>query len=224
MIVASLLLMQQFVHEETSSYKQLLVNGFTVRVSSEAQKHPETTNPAIELIKTATKQISKMIPKNALEVIRRAPIWIEHMNPDFPSMCYHPNAEWLRANKYNVAKENSVEVANAKNFVAWTKLNQPFQLFHEFAHAYHDLKFGFDDAYIKACYDYAVSRGSFDSVDYKPSGKRRHYALTNQMEYFAEMSEAYFGENDFYPFNREQLKQADPKGYTMIEYCWGVGK
>ena len=30
------------------------------------------------------------------------------------------------------------------------------------------------------------------------------------MEFFAEMTEAYFGSNDFYPFVTSELKQAKP--------------
>ena len=43
-------------------------------------------------------------------------------------------------------------------------------------------------------------------------------------EYFAELSEAYFGENDFYPFNREELKAFDLEGFEAIESLWNVAK
>ena len=41
-------------------------------------------------------------------------------------------------------------------------------------------------------------------------GKVRHYALTDHKEFFAEMSESYFGSNDFFPFNRAELMTAEP--------------
>ena len=37
---------------------------------------------------------------------------------------------------------------------------------------------------------------------------------------FAELTEAYFVRNDFFPFNREELRQYDPVGYAMIESVW----
>ncbi len=39
----------------------------------------------------------------------------------------------------------------------------------------------------------------------------KHYALTNYKEFFAETPEAYFGVNDFFPFNRAGLKEAEPE-------------
>lgn len=46
--------------------------------------------------------------------------------------------------------------------------------------------------------------------------------ILNEKEYFAELTEAYFGKNDFYPFTRAELKTHDPKGYRMIEAVWKI--
>ena len=46
----------------------------------------------------------------------------------------------------------------------------------------------------------------------------------NDQEYFAELTEAYFGTNDFYPFVRAELKQHDPKMYQVLEKVWGAGR
>jgi hypothetical protein len=48
-----------------------------------------------------------------------------------------------------------------------------------------------------------------------------HYALTNPMEFLAEMTEAYFGSNDFYPFVAGELKQAEPEVFALMEGIWG---
>lgn len=44
--------------------------------------------------------------------------------------------------------------------------------------------------------------------------------MTNQHEYFAEPSEAYFSRNDFYPFNRSDLRAFDPEGFAAVEKLW----
>ena len=49
---------------------------------------------------------------------------------------------------------------------------------------------------------------------------QRAYALTDDKEYFAELTEAYYGVNDFYPFTRDQLLSFDIAGYTLIEQAW----
>lgn len=40
------------------------------------------------------------------------------------------------------------------------------------------------------------------------------------MEFFAEMTEAYFGVNDFFPFNRAELKENEPEIYTLLTDIW----
>ena len=48
----------------------------------------------------------------------------------------------------------------------------------------------------------------------------RHYALTDHKEFFAEMTESYFGSNDFFPFNRAELKDAEPEVYELMKQVW----
>ena len=61
----------------------------------------------------------------------------------------------------------------------------------------------------------------YAAVAHVNGGKRRAYALTNAQEYFAELSEAYFGKNDFYPFTRAELEKHDPVGYQLLRGVWG---
>jgi len=68
----------------------------------------------------------------------------------------------------------------------------------------------------------AVSSHRYESVRYIRGGKLRAYALNNAAEYFAELSEAYFGKNDFYPFVRGELEEFDHAGFQMIEKLWIV--
>ena len=75
---------------------------------------------------------------------------------------------------------------------------------------------------VKSAFDAASASKRYESVLHWNGQTVRPYALTNPMEFFAEASEAYFGQNDFYPFVRPELKQHDPGGYAMIEKAWGV--
>lgn len=40
------------------------------------------------------------------------------------------------------------------------------------------------------------------------------------MEFFAEMTEVYIGVNDFFPFNRAELKEAAPEIYELLAFIW----
>ena len=57
------------------------------------------------------------------------------------------------------------------------------------------------------------------------NGKKvKAYAMENAKEYFAESSEAFFGTNDFYPFVRAELREADPRMYELLQQLWGAAK
>jgi len=205
-------------------YDTRRIEGFTVRVSVEARAERDSLDPALELLREKLAEINAIVPGEPLDVLKRIPIWVELNNPDFPCACYHPDRGWLRNNGYDLRKENSVEIANVRNFVTWTTNDQPMMVLHELAHGYHDIVFGYSDSFIAAHHRHAVAFGLYDAVPYHHGGEREAYAKTNPMEYFAELTEAYFGVNDFYPFDAEDLRQHDPKGYEMCRRIWGEPK
>jgi alpha-L-fucosidase 2 len=45
--------------------------------------------------------------------------------------------------------------------------------------------------------------------------------MTDHKEFFAEMTESYFGENDFFPFNRAELMTAEPEIFELMQAVWG---
>lgn len=50
---------------------------------------------------------------------------------------------------------------------------------------------------------------------------RRHHGITDQKKFLAELTEAYFGMNDFLPFNHGELKAHEPEVYQLMEEIWG---
>jgi len=71
-------------------------------------------------------------------------------------------------------------------------------------------------------FESAKQSGIYNSVAYlEPNGVMQEaYAITNSKEYFAELTEAYFWVNDFYPFNRADLQSHDVAGFNAIETMW----
>ena len=56
------------------------------------------------------------------------------------------------------------------------------------------------------------------------NGQRvKHYALTDPKEFFAEMTEAYIGSNDFFPFNGAELLTAEPEVFQLMLDISGTG-
>ncbi|MEO8429128.1 MAG: hypothetical protein ABI651_18710, partial [Verrucomicrobiota bacterium] len=44
----------------------------------------------------------------------------------------------------------------------------------------------------------------------------------NPTEYFSEITEAYYGRNDFFPFTRDDLKSYDQDGHALLEHLWNL--
>ena len=61
----------------------------------------------------------------------------------------------------------------------------------------------------------------YEDVRFINGGTRKHYALTDHKEYFAELSESYLGTNDFFPFVRGELQSHDPAAYALLQKIWG---
>jgi len=99
--------------------------------------------------------------------------------------------------------------------------SQPWAVLHELAHAYHDRVLGFDYEPIKSEHQRVIREKLYESVLHISGRVKRHYALVDHKEYFAEMSEAYFGTNDFYPFVRAELEEHDPGTFALLGRIWG---
>jgi hypothetical protein len=134
---------------------------------------------------------------------------------------HHPSAAWLAGHGYPAAFARNVEICNWREFTTLVQ-DQPFCLLHEMAHAYQDRRPAIDAA-IHAAFTHAQSSGLYLKVTHLHRAELvQAYALSNEHEYFAELSEAYFGVNDFFPYERGELLAYDPDGYSMIELVWGI--
>jgi hypothetical protein len=81
---------------------------------------------------------------------------------------------------------------------------------------------GFEEPRITAAGKKFRDSGKHKSVLTSDGPMRAHCGMTNQMEFFAEMTEAYFGSNDFYPFVAGELKRDEPEIYALTAEIWGV--
>ena len=184
------------------------------------------TTRAISLLQAQLEEIVRVVPAAAVAELRKVPLWFSPEYPGIrPGAEYHPNADWLRTHGRDPVMAIGVEFTNVRIFDAETRRMPNFAL-HELAHSYHDRVLGNDHPSVKAAYEKAKAGGIYDQVERRDSEGRtrmdRAYALTNPQEYFAETTEAFFARNDFFPYDRDQLQQADPAGYALMSDLWGV--
>ena len=206
---------------QTKDYRDQKVEGWTVKVNkSLLADRKELGAKALRVLQAELYEISRLVPEPMLGELRKVPIWLGVDDGSAPCAEYHPDQGWLKANGYNPDKAKAVEIGNAGRFVSWI-YQQPMMVLHELAHAYHNRVLGFDHKKIKAAYEAAKKSGTYDEVLRYKGTTERAYALTDPMEYFAEGTEAFFGENDYFPFVRVELRNHDPRLYRLLVEIWG---
>lgn len=212
---------------QASAHATQTLEGWTLYIHQTLlSEHPAETAKAVELLRGQLAKIRESVPAEAVEHLRKIPLWfnphLAQMGP--PGAAYHPDAGWLRRNGYNPAMAKCVEFTNIAIFERECR-RMPMLALHELAHAFHHQVLGYDHPEIIAAYERAVKSGRYDDVE-RWSGEHkfrdRAYALNNPMEYFAETSEAFFGRNDFQPFDHEELQRMDPEMCTLLERLWKV--
>lgn len=207
-----------------------IVLGWNLHINSELlTRESKATKLAITLLKKQLAEIVRDVPEPAVVELKKVPLYFSPSYLGDPTgAAFHPSAQWLRENGRDPVMERSIEFTNIPIFEAETKRMPNFAL-HELAHAYHNivLKDGFNNARVITAYDRAKHSKSYDRVEQYTGVKGKNnfvvaYGMNNQMEYFAESSEAYFSKNDFFPFNRSQLKTHDPEMVEVLIELWGV--
>jgi hypothetical protein len=207
-----------------ASHATRQIEGWTVRVDQRLLNGDGAPlgERAIKLLTARLVGIAVVVPEDKLAKLRDVPIQLDLTHGALRSMQYHPSADWLKSHGYSADLARCVHIPDAREFLSpFENHRQPWAVLHELAHAYHDRVLGFDDARIKAAWKAFRDSGRYKSVLTTPGPMREHYALTDEKEFFAEMTESYFGANDFYPFVAGELKQAEPKIFDLMRDVWG---
>ena len=209
-------------YESLEQYAVTEVRGWKVRVNHRLiEQKPQLHADTLQRLDVKLHEIQQVLPKSALDRIAHVPLWVELDNDHiYPCICYHVSARWLEANGFHPEKEGSIEICNAEAFLQWS-VGQPWIVLHELAHAYHHQHLGHDEKRLLAAYQKAVVSTKYASVLRYNGSRERHYGLKSVREYFAEATEAYFGVNDYFPFDRAELRRHDPKMYRLLQDVWG---
>ena len=156
-----------------------------------------------------------------MKKLQQVVIVLDLTHGDLGPMQYHPSAGWLKDHGYSPDLAKCVHLPRAADVATRRNIReQPWVILHELAHAYHDQVLGFDDVRVKEAFEKYKAGGRGETALRHDGRRVKHYALTNEKEFFAEMTEAYFGSNDFFPFNRAELKEAEPDVYRLMVDVW----
>ncbi len=172
--------------------------------------------------------LAERVPRPALDRLAGTQIAVDVEAADdrgdrLHGLATHQSAGWLVTHGLDGAREGVVEVYDARDYLRYRATTQPMVILHELTHV---LGRTADAPTLDAL---AVAyRGAVDSTRYEAvrhvggrgGDTERAYALKNEAEYAAELSEALFGRNDFYPFDQTELQSFDPAGCESVAQLW----
>ncbi|HWB14567.1 MAG TPA: sialate O-acetylesterase [Pirellulales bacterium] len=176
---------------------------------------------ALGFLEAKLAEIKAVLPAERLADLQEVTIVMDLNCGDLGAMQYHPGAGWLEDHGFPPDLAKCVHIPKAADLPTRRNINeQPWVVLHELAHAFHDQKLGFEEPRIKAAYEKFKASGHGDAALLYNGKRVKHYGLTNQMEFFAEMTESFFGVNDFFPFNRAELQEAEPELFRLLTEVW----
>jgi hypothetical protein len=204
----------------SGAHERLTLHGFPVMLDRRLRADGDLCGAVLAELENQYYQIGRALPRTALGALRDVVTWVEAESQTL-CMAYHPSREWLLAHEFNSDFAGGIEVGHPRNFLAWTR-EQPWMVLHELAHAYHDRVLSVSHPELLDSYKKAKESKKYDSILHVNGRRQRHYAMENVNEYFAELSEAYFGTNDMYPFVRGELSEFDPEAFALLGRLWGA--
>lgn len=200
------------------------LSGWNVRVDQRllTGENKDIGEQALRLLESRLVAITAVVPAKAVTALQKVTIQMDLDYGSLISMQYHPSDAWLKQNGYAASLVKCVHIPRVEGLISRSENHRmPWAILHELAHAYHDQILGFEELRIMAAWKKFSASGKYESVLTQSGQNRKHYGLTDQKEFFAEMTESYFGSNDFFPFVCGELKQSEPEIFALMESIWG---
>jgi hypothetical protein len=215
--------------EPVREYAERQAGGWIFFLERElADQRPDEAARVVTRLQTKLEETLTLLPVHARDRLRRLPFYVM-LGPQAPGGGHDNGAEYFRRidpdyhQHLDPRWRGVVVVYSAANYLRQNEHWAVQMLLHELAHAWHLEHWPERQPDILGAWDQAKAAGRYRRVkDVNGTVLESAYALQNQLEYFAELSCAYFWRGEYEPFNREALRQYDPAGWGMIETMWGV--
>lgn len=201
---------------------------FTLYIEEQLRtEKPEVARQAIARLTQKRRKVLSLLPSHARRRLERVPLYLMY-GPEARGGGKGNGLEYFqkRASDYdanlNPAWRDAIVIYCAYNYANISDLWATKALLQEYAHAWQLEQWPERQPDILQAWEHARDAGLYVDVPDLESGERheRAYALTNQLEYFAELSCIYFFRCNYLPADRRALKRYDPDGCAMIEKMW----
>ncbi len=202
-------------------YHNLQLQGWTIHVEDKLFEQKELKEDVLALLRNELWEIRTRLPQAVVQRLQKVKMRFHLNRTECPGGVYHPSPVWLSEHGLPPDWAEGIEFGVAKNFLTWSR-TQPDMVLHELSHAWHHQVLGYEHEGIRKAFDAAVKSGSLERVPYVHGGERRAYARNNPQEFFAEMSEAWWGVNDFYPFVHAEVLASFPEVGNLMGQVWAL--
>ncbi len=199
-------------------YRTIIMEDFTLIVSDEVHKHLDDSQykrTPRQVLARELKTIVTLFRADVVTLLRKVPIVVyanaKHKKAHYgQAIAVYDPGQWP-------AGPARIVILRMREL---TELNQGGDsgfsvILHELAHCVHHQLIGYDNLAVMAAFQQARERKLYD-----PKG----YIMTNELEFFAEATQAYFGLLEYEPKTRADLKKRDPVTFKLMQNVWGNQK
>gem|GEM_PF-1195064 len=117
--------------------------------------------------------------------------------------------------------DDSIVVRSASYYMSISDRRALAVAVHELAHGFYFYHYKRISPKAKHAFQLAQSSNLYKNItSYSGKNIEKAYALTNEREYFAELSVMLLDENARYPFSSIELSVYDPAGYALVRNAW----
>ena len=203
------------------------VSGFRMSVSKFAYEESDSLDGApLKILDDEINRLVGIFPEQVLKALRDVPIWVEWdhvLSGEKNALAvYYGGGGDLYFRGVDPRKADSICVMSLKRVhkLKTEKDIRQTYLLHEMAHAVHHQAHG-RNPFIRNAYDQSRTRGLYLNARHDDGQVREAYAITNEWEYFAELTCAYLDRLDYYPHDAKELREYDTVGFELMTKAWG---
>lgn len=209
-------------HDSNEQYLDTTISGWHVKVNEKLIANYRTVAfQTLDYLASELNVLTHTIPPEAINFLKDIPIWLEQSTKSNQPVQYHHDAGWLRKNGYDPRKEGGIELTALE--LLNRKGKDTLVLLPVFAFAYVYRVLGVHNKTMQDAYENAKLSNLYTIQDYTSKDDKR-FRMRNAENYFAVLSQAYFGSLYDTPHTKNELASYDPKGYAMIEELWKIKK
>jgi hypothetical protein len=211
-----------FFPSRSEKYLDTMLAGWHVKVNQVLLDNNRTiAAQTMDFIASELRAVSASLPAEPVNFMKDIPIWLEQSTKNKEAIQYHRDVKWLKKNGYDPKKEGAIEIT-AVDFLN-RKGKDTLVLLPMLAFGYSFRVLGGHNKTIQDAYESAKLAELYTLQDYIIKDNKR-FRLRDAEQYFAVLTQAYFGTLNDMPHNRKELQIYDPKGYAMVEELWKVKK